>query len=82
MVGMCQKAIIILIIIILIIIFPFKIEENNEQVSPEEREFFVGELTNYIYFLAAPPLLLFLMVPKVKSENYKNLSSYNIYLLA
>ena len=47
---------IILIIIIIIIIM------MGTQVSPEEREFFVGELTNYIYLLAAPPLLLFLMV--------------------
>jgi len=36
-------------------------EKNATMVSPEEREFFVGELTNYIYLLAAPPLLLFLM---------------------
>ena len=48
---------IILIIIIIIIIIMM-----GTQVSPEEREFFVGELTNYIYLLAAPPLLLFLMV--------------------
>ena len=44
------------------IIITFKTIIMASQVSPEEREFFVGELTNYIYLLAAPPLLLFLMV--------------------
>jgi len=36
-------------------------ERNATLVTPEERDFFKEELTNYIFLLAGPPFLLFLM---------------------
>ena len=44
------------------------------QVTPEERDFFKEELTNYIFLLAGPPFLLFLMVLSPFHEISFNLS--------